>query len=313
MNVKINHGDRFLICIAGPTGVGKTDVAIQLASKLETEIISCDSRQIYIEMNIGTAKPSQEERSLIKHHMVDCISIENEFSTGHYERKVIPVIEKLHRNNKSVILAGGTGLYFKAILEGLDTFPDVTKEIKKKLTELHMESGVKGLQSLLQELDPQSYDVIDRDNPHRLLRALGITLASGRPYSSFLNQSKVLRPFKPILIFLNRDREKLYNIINKRVIEMMDRGLLNEVKDLYSKRDLPALQTVGYKELFQYLDDQITLDEAIALIQRNSRRYAKRQITWYRNQGAWREFHPDALNEIYDYINSLTNKESEHL
>ncbi|NNF33343.1 MAG: tRNA (adenosine(37)-N6)-dimethylallyltransferase MiaA [Saprospiraceae bacterium] len=308
MTDKNKHEDQFLICIAGPTGVGKTDVAIQIALRLNTEIISCDSRQIYKEMDIGTAKPSQEELNLVKHHMVDCITIEEGFSTGHYERDVIPLIEQLHQDNRSVILTGGTGLYFKAILEGLDTFPEVSAEIKSKLEDIQKNKGISGLQSLLKEVDPEYYNVIDRDNPHRLLRALGVTLASGLPYSSFLNQPKVQRPFTSILIFLNRDREELYDRINKRVIKMMDQGLLDEIKDLYPKRNLPALQTVGYQELFQYLDGEITLDEAISLIQQNSRRYAKRQITWYRNQGNWTAFHPEEIDDIIDYINSIMNK-----
>jgi len=302
---KINHEDHFLICIAGPTGVGKTDIAIQIALRLGTEIISCDSRQIFKEMHIGTAKPSYEELSVVKHHLVDCVSIEEGFSTGHYERQVIPLIEQLHRNNQSIILAGGTGLYFKAILDGLDTFPEVSAEIKNRLKGILKEKGISGLQSLLEELDPEYYDVIDRENPHRMLRALSVSLASGLPYSSFLNQPKVQRPFIPILIFLNRDREELYARINKRVIDMMDKGLLDEIKDLYSQRNLQALQTVGYQELFQYLDGDITLDEAISLIQRNSRRYAKRQITWFRNQGRWKEFHPEKIEDIMEYINSM--------
>ena len=293
-----------LIALGGPTGVGKTSVSIEIAQYFDTDIISADSRQLYKEMEIGTAKPDKEKLNKVKHYFINHLSIHESFNVGQYERECLDVLSDLFEIKENVLMVGGTGLYFNAIINGLDDFPEVSLEIKQKVQNQFNSQGIEALQQELKEKDPVYYNQVDFMNPHRLIRALSVIESTGEPFSSFLGKKKVKRNFSTIQIMLNRPREELYQRINQRVRVMMESGLLEEVKTLYKYKSLPSLNTVGYNELFSYLDGDITLEEAISLIQRNSRRYAKRQITWFTNQGKWQQFHPDNIEEIIKYINT---------
>ncbi len=293
---------KFLIVIAGPTASGKTKVAIKLAKYFDTEIISADSRQFYREMEIGTAKPTETERNEAKHHFVDFMSIHDAYSVGDFEKEVLELLEELYQKHQVVILAGGSGLFVRAVCEGLDEFPDVSPEIRAEVNALFKEKGLEALQEELQKVDPAYYDVVDKQNPMRLLRAIEVFLASGKPYSSFRKAKKATRPFTPIYIQLDTDRLVLYERINLRVDQMIQQGLIEEVRQLLPFKDMNALQTVGYQELFDYFDEKITKAEAIELIKRNSRRYAKRQMTWLRKDLHWVRFSIDQLNLIKKHI-----------
>ena len=274
--------NNYLISVIGPTAIGKTALAVSLAQYFKTEVISSDSRQFYREMTIGTAVPAQEERKGIPHHFIQHISIETPYSVGGYEQDALQLLHQLFRKYTEVILVGGSGLYTTAILKGLDTFPEVKPGIREGLNRAYEEGGIAILQAKLQQLDPKYYEAVDQHNPHRLIRALEVCLSSGKPYSSYLNQPRAAREFTPILVGLTADREVLYKRINDRVDEMMNRGLLKEAEALLPFRHYNALQTVGYQELFTYLEGSCTLEEAISEIKKNTRRFAKRQLTWYR-------------------------------
>lgn len=296
---------KYLLVIGGPTASGKTAVAIELARYYNTEIISADSRQFFKEMTIGTAKPSPEERAMAVHHFVDHISIEEPFSVGDFERDALACLERLFQEKKVVILAGGSGLYIRALCEGLDQFPDIDPEIR---TQLNLDFETKGLAFLQQELqacDPDYFAVVDTNNPKRLIRALEVYRGSGQSYSSFRKGNQVKRPFQPIYIQLEWERALLYERINKRVDLMLAAGLLEEAQSLYPSKHLNALQTVGYQELFDYFDKKTSLEEAIELIKRNSRRYAKRQLTWLRKNDFWKGFKPQDLEAMKQYIDGL--------
>ncbi len=296
---------KYLIILAGPTAVGKSDLAISLARNYEAEIFSCDSRQIYKEMSIGTAKPSLSEMQDIKHHFVDHISIHQPYTAGDYERDVDKALSLYFTNHDIAIMVGGTGLYIKAVTEGLDEFPEVGEHIISALQDRAETSGLSSLADELKTLDPTSYQNLDLSNERRVIRALSVCLAEGKPYSSYLKSEKKKLPYHPIFINIQRPREELYERINKRVDRMLTQGLLQEATLLHPHKTLKALQTVGYKEIFQYLDNEMTRSESTELIKRNSRRYAKRQMTWFRNQGDFWSFHPDQKDEIYSYISSF--------
>jgi len=274
--------NKFLITVIGPTAIGKTALAVSLAKHFNTEIVSSDSRQFYREMSIGTAVPGSDEQQNIPHHFVQHISVVTPYSVGNFETEALQKIKELHNTHETVILVGGSGLYTEAVLQGLDTFPKVLPGIREKLNRMFEEKGIAALQDQLKELDPDYYQIIDLQNPHRLIRALEVCLSSGKPYSSFLGQPKTVRPFKSIIVGLKADREILYQRINARVDEMMEKGLLEEVRQLLPHKDLNALQTVGYKELFAYLENKCNLESAVDEIKKNTRRFAKRQLTWYR-------------------------------
>ena len=293
---------KHLIVIGGPTAVGKTGLAIRLANYFGVEIISADSRQFYREMNIGTAKPSSTELAQAPHHFINNLSIEETYSVGDYEREVLARLEQLMEAYDVAILVGGSGLFIRAVCEGLDEFPDVPKKIRNKISREYEEKGLEFLQKKLLNLDKSYYPKVDLNNPHRLIRALSVIEASGQPFSNFLNQSPQQRPFKPIYLALEIKREKLYQRINQRVDQMMKKGLLEEAKSLYPQQQLNALQTVGYEELFAYLEGKTTLKEAVELIKRNSRRYAKRQMTWFRKRTHWARFAADDLDGIKAFI-----------
>lgn len=286
-NFVINAGTNYimtklLISIVGPTAIGKTALSIKLANHFKTEIISADSRQFYKEMQIGTAAPTPSELASAKHHFIHHKSVEDNYSVGDFEKDAIKTLDQLFKAHDIVIMVGGSGLYVNAVTKGLDEFPDVDPSIRTALNEtLHLK-GILPLQEQLKILDPKSYDSIAIDNPHRLIRALEVCIGSKQPYSSFLKSTTKTRSFKTVTIGLSAEREIIYDRINKRVDVMMDEGLLTEVKNLQSKQGLNALNTVGYKELFKYLDKQWTLDVAVSEIKKNSRRFAKRQLTWFK-------------------------------
>ena len=274
--------DKFIISVTGPTAIGKTALSIQLAKAFNTEILSADSRQFYKEMIIGTAVPSQEELAAATHHFIQHKSVEASYSVGDFEREALIKIQELFKQFDNLIVVGGSGLYVRSLLEGLYALPEIAPEIRARLNNQFENEGLEPLKLRLQELDPEAYKKTDIDNPHRVIRALEICLGTGKPYSSFLNQSKQERPFQTISIGLTAPREEIYERINLRVDGMMAEGLLEEVKNLYPKRELNALNTVGYKELFAFLEGSFSLDEAVAEIKKNTRRFAKRQLTWFR-------------------------------
>ena len=281
MTKNFAYPDKTLIVITGPTASGKTAAAIELAGNYRTVIISADSRQFYREMSIGTAKPSTEELRLVKHYFIDSHSVKDPFNVGDFEKQCLLLLNELFRVYDKVILAGGSGLYIKAVCEGFDQFPTINQGIRNALNHELAEQGIESLQQKLKNADPDYYDEVDRNNPQRIIRALEIYESTGKPFSSFRKSVKNERPFQIIKIGLNMPRPVLYDRINRRVDEMVKEGLVNEVKSLIKYRSLNALNTVGYTELFKYIDGDNTLDEAIAAIKQNTRRFAKRQLTWF--------------------------------
>ncbi|MEM1339173.1 MAG: tRNA (adenosine(37)-N6)-dimethylallyltransferase MiaA [Bacteroidota bacterium] len=272
----------YLIVIVGPTAIGKTQLAIALAKYFNTEIISSDSRQFYKEMSIGTAVPNQEELQAVKHHCIQHLSIFDPYSVAQFEKECLELLAQLFVEKDIAVLVGGSGLYTDAVLYGLDHFPEVPNEIRRELNSIFTTQGITALQQKLEQIDPAYYQRVDIQNPHRLIRALEVSIASGKPYSSFLGKKPAQRRFVPLLIGLHGEREKIYERINHRVEVMVQRGLLEEAKRLYPHSHLNALQTVGYRELFAYFEGKVTLEEAISEIKKNTRRFAKRQLTWYR-------------------------------
>jgi len=271
----------FLTVLLGPTGVGKTELSIEIAERAGTSIISADSRQFYREMKIGTAVPSGEQLKRVKHYFIQFLSVEEYYSASLYERDVLNLLPQLFKKNKQVILAGGSGMYIDAVCSGIDDIPDVDPAVREKYTALYMEEGIEGLRVALRILDPDHYTRVDLRNHKRIIRALEICETTGKPYSSFLKKEKRERNFSIIKIGLNRDRDELYDRINIRVDQMIKDGLEDEVQKLYHLRHLNALNTVGYREIFDYFDGTVTRNKAIELIKRNSRHYAKRQLTWW--------------------------------
>jgi len=303
-NVGVNFiMTKTLISIVGPTAIGKTALSIKLAQYFNTEIISADSRQFFKEMNIGTAVPSTEEQNAAKHHFIQHISIKDNYSVGDFERDAISKIESIHKNNDIAIMVGGSGLYVKAVTKGLDNFPNVDESIRTELNKRLIDEGIEALQKKLKSLDPKAYESIAIDNPQRLTRALEICIGSGQAYSSFLTNPEKSRPFKTISIGLNAERSTIYDRINQRVDIMVKNGLVEEAKTLLKHKDLNALNTVGYKELFNYFEGEWTLDFAISEIKKNTRRFAKRQLTWFRKDDTikWFDYTTD-INNITEYI-----------
>ena len=272
---------KILLTVVGPTAIGKTSLAIDLALHFGTEIISCDSRQFFKEMSIGTAVPSSEELAQVKHHFIQHKSIFDTYSVGDFERDAITLLKELFKQHNVVIMVGGSGLYADTVVYGLDDFPEVSPEIRNELNELYQKQGITYLQTRLKDLDPIQYTQIDVQNPQRMMRALEVCIASGKPYSSFLNKKETLRDFTNITIGLTAEREVVYNRINERVELMLDNGLLIEAQTLFPHKKLNALQTVGYRELFNFFEGKTSLDFAIEEIKKNTRRFAKRQYTWF--------------------------------
>ena len=270
-----------LITIVGPTAVGKTELAINLANHFNTEIVSADSRQFYKELNIGTAKPTKKELELSKHHLIDNISISQEYNISQFEKDADTLINKIFLKNDYAILVGGSGLYIDAVLYGLDNIPEVDPSIRKNLNDQFEKKGIDELLSKLSELDNESLKRIDANNPRRVIRALEVTLSSKKPYSAFLKSKNRKSKYNNIIIGLNRNRSELHEIINKRVDKMIKRGLIDEVSSLTDFKELNALNTIGYSEIFKYLSQEYSYEKAIEKIKTNSRRYAKRQLTWF--------------------------------
>ncbi len=308
LNVDANYiMTKFLISIIGPTAIGKTALSIKLAQHFNTDIISADSRQFFKEMPIGTAAPTKEELSRAKHHFIHHKSIENDYNVGTFEKEAISLLNTLFKTKNIVIMVGGSGLYVDAITKGLDYFPDVDKNIRISLNKKYKEQGLFTLQKQLKSLDIKAFNTIAIDNPHRVIRALEICMGTGKPYSSFLNQGKAHRNFKTITVGLTAKRDIIYDRINQRVDIMMQQGLLNEVKTLLPYQSLNALNTVGYKELFNYLNGEWTLDFAISEIKKNTRRFAKRQLTWFKKNEAtlWFDYKTPVEKIIEDIDNLL--------
>lgn len=293
---------KHLIVIGGPTASGKTAFAIRVAQRLGTEILSCDSRQFYREMSIGTAKPSAEELAAVPHHFINSISIEAAYSVGDYERDALALLEKLFEKHDAVVLTGGSGLYQKALCEGLDDFPEVPQEVRQRVEQWYQFSGIEGLQQKLKACDPDYYAKVDLQNSRRLMRALGVYEASGLPFSSFHHAQKTERNFTPFYLFLSPTRELLYERINQRVVQMVADGLVEEARSLYPQRHLLALQTVGYQELFEYFDGKTSLEEAIEQIKQHTRNYAKRQLTWARRDGFWKYIAPEEMDAALENL-----------
>ncbi|MEE1898134.1 tRNA (adenosine(37)-N6)-dimethylallyltransferase MiaA [Flavobacterium rakeshii] len=298
---------KYLITVIGPTAIGKTAMAIELARYFKCEILSADSRQFFKEMNIGTAVPSEEELAAAPHHFIQNISVFDEYNVGDFERDAINKLDELYTQNDFAVLVGGSGLYIDAVLKGFDDFPDVDPAVRQEIINNYEENGITWLQQELEKRDPVHYANVAKENPQRMMRALEVCISSGKPYSSFLNIKKNSRRFTPIVIGLDAEREVMYDRINRRVDIMVNNGLIEEAKALYPHKKLNALQTVGYRELFSYFDGDFTKEFAIEEIKKNTRRFAKRQMTWFkRTEGVhWFDFNTNP-QEIINYIeNSL--------
>lgn len=306
--VNVGQEKKYLIVIAGPTGVGKTSLSLEISRHFNCPVISGDSRQIYKEMNIGTAKPSLKVIKTCHMKLVDHISIHDEYNAGKFEKEADKILEEVFKSNKYCILCGGTGLYIKAVCEGLHAFPDIPKNITDGLTKDYENHGIKFLQEELLSKDPAYFELVDISNPHRMIRALSICRHTGRTFSSFFDESKKEHSYEILNIVLEMDRADLYRRINDRVLEMISLGLEDEARQLYPYRNLKALQTVGYKELFDYFEGKTERDEAIKEIQKNTRRYAKRQLTWLRKYNDGPRFHPENSEDIIMYIEQQTDK-----
>ena len=292
-----------LIAVVGPTAIGKTALAIQLAKHFKKEIISADSRQFYKEMSIGTAVPSQEELAEATHYFIQHKSIHDSYSVGDFERDTLGLLDTLFLEHKVVIMVGGSGMYVDAVVNGMDTFPEVDPKIREFLNKQLADHGIEGLQKQLSELDPVHFQKVDIHNPQRVIRALEVCLASGQPYSSFLNKHTTTRAFDTLYMGLEAPREVVYDRINTRVDVMIQSGLVEEVKSLLPYRNTNALQTVGYRELFAYFNEQSSLEEAIEEIKKNTRRFAKRQFTWFKRNPQIQWFsYPVQLDEVTSYL-----------
>ena len=293
---------KHLIVIAGPTASGKTATAIKVAKAFDTVIISADSRQFYKELSIGTAAPTEEELSEVKHYFVHNLSIEQSYDVADYEQDVLYLLNELFKQYNVVVMTGGSGLFIDAVCNGLDLIPDISSETRNKVNEIYEKGGLVALQSEVEKVDPEYYKIVDRQNPRRLQRAIEVFLQTGKPYSTFRKNKHVDRDFNIIKTALLWDRDELIKRINKRVDNMVESGLPDEVKSVYDKRHLNSLNTVGYKELFEYLDGKTTLEQAVEQIKINTRQYAKRQMTWLRKNTEYHWFSIDEYDKILDFI-----------
>lgn len=300
---------KYLITIIGPTAIGKTALSINLAQHFNCEIISCDSRQFFKEMHIGTAVPSIEEMTEVKHHFIQNKSIFENYTVGNFEKEAITKLNELYTTNDYAVMVGGSGLYLDAVLKGFDDFPQIDESIRKEVKFNYDKSGIEYLQNELEKRDPNYFEVVAKENPQRMMRALEVCIGTRKPYSSFLNQKENTRNFTPILIGLEAERSVIYDRINQRVDIMMNEGLLSETKELFPHKDLNALQTVGYRELFSYFEGEISLEFAIEEIKKNTRRFAKRQLTWFKRneETKWFNYLTDKT-QIINYIKNLTTQ-----
>jgi len=296
-----------LIVVLGPTGVGKSAVSIQLAKHYQTEIISADSRQFFNELAIGTAVPSADDLKSVPHHFIQTKSIHDYYNVSEYETEAIQLIDQLFHAKNPLILTGGSMLYVDTICKGIDDIPTVDPVIRDEVIRWYNENGIEALRQRLLELDPEYYHQVDLNNPKRLLHAVEICLMSGKTFTSFRRNKIKERPFRILKIGINQDRKILYERINERVLKMMNDGLLEEAITVYPYRNLNSLNTVGYKELFTYLDGDCSLDEAVDLIQRNTRKYARKQLTWFRRDQDIKWFEPEQISEVITYIDQILN------
>jgi tRNA dimethylallyltransferase len=301
--------NKFLIVILGPTGVGKSDLSIEIASHLKADIISADSRQFYREMKIGTAVPPEHQLKRVRHHFIGSLSVKDYFSASLFERAVMELLPELYQKNNIVVMTGGSGMYIDAVCEGIDDIPDTDPSAREKYNEKFKREGIESLRSDLKLLDPEYYRRVDLRNHKRIIRALEIIETTGRRYSEFLTNKQAERDFKIIKIGLMRERLDLYERINSRVDEMISNGLENEARSLFALRDLNPLKSVGYREFFEFFEGKLTREKTIELIKRNSRRYAKRQMTWWSRDREIVWFYPDKVKEIIAYIGTIVEKD----
>ena len=301
--------DKTLIVLTGPTAVGKTAVSLDIAKHFGIPVINADSRQIFKELRIGTARPTEAEMEEVKHYFVGTLGIEDYYSASLYEQQVLELLDKEFQSHDYALLSGGSMMYIDAVCDGIDDIPTIDDQTRETMKRRLKEEGLEALVEELRRLDPDYYEIVDRQNPRRVVHALEICVMTGKTYTSFRSKerrskerSRNVRPFRIKKIGLNREREELYNRINARVDQMMSDGLLDEVKALYPKKELNALNTVGYKELFDYLDGRWPLEEAVERIKGNTRRYARKQLTWYKKDEQIRWFHPDDKQSILNYI-----------
>ena len=301
--------NKYLIVLAGPTAIGKTDMAIKVAKRFDSEIISADSRQFYIEMNIGTAKPSNNDLYSVPHHFVNILSVDDDYTAGQFEKEVLTFLESYFKSKDIAIMTGGSGMFIDAVCYGFDETPRDLK-IREELNAIFEAEGLSPLLKNLKELDPVHYERVDKNNPQRVIRALEVYKCTGKPYSTFLTHTPKQRPFEIIYLVLEMDRQELYERIDKRVDVMVDSGLIQEVESLTNQRNRNALKTVGYKEVFSFLDNDISLEECVEEIKKNTRNYAKRQITWFKKNkdATW----VDARDEkgIHNIIESSMKRRS---
>lgn len=300
--------DKHLIVIVGPTAIGKTALAIQIAKYFQTEIVSADSRQFYREMAIGTAKPTVEELSEVPHHFINSHSIKDEFTVGDFEQEALKCLTGIFKHRNVALLVGGSGLFVNAVTRGFDDLPKAPAEVREELNRQYETDGIAALQEKLKAVDPDYFATVDIQNPQRIIRALEVTLTTGKPFSTYRTNTRKDRMFHAVKIGLNLERESLYNRINHRVDQMIANGLIQEVEKLAAFRNFNALNTVGYAELFNYIDGKSTLTEAINLIKQNTRRFAKRQLTWFRRDQEIEWFSPEQFPDIINYINSRITK-----
>lgn len=300
--------DKTLIVITGPTAVGKTAISLEIAKHFGIPVINADSRQIYRELKIGTARPTDAEMKEVRHYFVGTLGIADYYSASLYEQQVLALLDSLFQTHDYALLSGGSMMYIDAVCNGIDDIPTVRDDIREEMKRRYEEEGLEALCEDLRRLDPEHYAIVDRQNYRRVIHALEICYQTGRTYTSFRTQSKKERPFRIVKIGLNRDRNELYNRINARVDAMMEQGLLHEAESLYNQRQLNALNTVGYKEMFDYMDGRWSLDEAVERMKGNTRRYARKQLTWFKRDEEVRWFHPDQIDEILKYIEVTKEK-----
>lgn len=294
----------YLILIVGPTAVGKTDLCLKLAKFFKTEILSCDSRQFYREMQLGTAKPSEAELAEIPHHFINNLSIHDAYDVRKFEEEAISLLDQLFQKHSVVIMTGGSGMFADAVVNGMDEMPNIDEGVRQRIILEYEENGLQYLQEEVAQADPEYFRLVDQKNPQRLMRALEVFRGTGKKFSSFRKKVKKERDFEVIKIGLERDRSELYQRIDQRMDQMISNGLFDEADSLFGKRSLNALQTVGYSEIFGFLEGKYDKDEAIRLLKRNSRRYAKRQFTWFKKDESIQWFHPEEQVKILDYIKS---------
>ncbi len=291
-----------LVVILGPTGVGKTELCLQIAQRYNSPIINADSRQIFAELPIGTAAPTEQQRRCVEHYFVGSHHIEDYYSAAMYEQDVIRLLEKLFKTHHVVVMSGGSMMYIDAVCQGIDDIPTIDESTRSLFKEKLNKEGLPSLSEQLKEFDPEYWKIVDKQNPRRVIHALEICYMTGKTYTSFRKNTKKERPFNIVKIGLNRPREELYNRINERVLLMMEQGLEDEARSVYPRRELNALNTVGYKELFAYMDGEISREEAIRQIQSNTRRYMRKQLTWFKKDETTQWFSPNNLEDILNCI-----------